>query len=171
LRGALVSPSRHAPPSRLLYREFVRKLYSSFPLALPGLGLVTLRVVLALSIAQEALRGLGVFDRSGLGAYLVYSVALIVLTFPVAVGFLTPIVHVIVALVETAMVIVERSPEVSTLSLAFTNNDPRILQVAIAVAVALLGPGVYSVDSHLFGRHEIVIRPRQPSGPPARTRK
>jgi hypothetical protein len=50
-------------------------------------------------------------------------------------------------------------------------NDPRFLQIAIAIALALLGPGVYSVDSHLFGRHEIVIRPRMPTAPQLRTRK
>jgi len=30
--------------------------------------------------------------------------------------------------------------------------------VSTSIAIALLGPGAYSVDSYLFGRREIVIR-------------
>jgi uncharacterized membrane protein YphA (DoxX/SURF4 family) len=116
-------------------------------------------LVLALSIAQDAMRALGAFDRSGHGAYLAFSIALTVLCLPVAVGFLAPIVHVIAALVESATIIVQGSVGVVAPPLAFA-SDPRILQASIAVALAMLGPGVYSVDSHLFGRHEIVIRPR-----------
>ena len=32
----------------------------------------------------------------------------------------------------------------------------------ISVAIALLGPGAYSLDGYLFGRREIVIPPRTP---------
>ena len=127
-------------------------------------------MILALSISQDALRALSSFDRTGHGAYLAYSVVLIVLCFPVAIGFLTPIVHVIVAVVESVAIVVQGAPQVMSPPLAFA-HDPRILQVAIAIAVALLGPGVYSVDSHLFGRQEIVIRPRVPAATQSRTRK
>ena len=34
------------------------------------------------------------------------------------------------------------------------------LVVIVAVAIALLGPGAYSLDSYLFGRREIVIAAR-----------
>ena len=34
--------------------------------------------------------------------------------------------------------------------------------VLISVAIALLGPGAYSVDGYLFGRREIVIPPHTP---------
>ena len=150
----------------------MRKLYSGFPPALPGVGLVILRVVLALSISQDAWRAFGAFDRSGRGEYLAYSAVLIVLCLPVAAGFLAPIVHAIVAVVESAAMLLRITPEVTFLLLAYT-GDPHLLQIAIAIALSLLGPGAYSVDSHLFGRHEIIIRPRTTStpGPRSRTRK
>jgi hypothetical protein len=31
--------------------------------------------------------------------------------------------------------------------------------VVMAAAIALLGPGAFSLDAYLFGRHEIVIPP------------
>lgn len=38
-----------------------------------------------------------------------------------------------------------------------------VLVVIVAVAVVLLGPGAFSVDSRLFGRREVVI-PRRNTG-------
>ena len=37
-----------------------------------------------------------------------------------------------------------------------------LIIVIVAIGIALLGPGAYSVDSYLFGRREIVIPPRLP---------
>jgi hypothetical protein len=150
----------------------VRKLYSGFPPALPGVGLVILRVVLALSMAQDAWRAWYAFDRSGHGASLAYSSALIVLCLPVAVGFLAHIVHVIVALVESTEVI-HRIAILGPSLLIDGVLDAPILQIAIAAALALLGPGAFSVDGRLFGRHEIIIHSRgsSPPAPQARTRK
>jgi hypothetical protein len=39
-------------------------------------------------------------------------------------------------------------------------SDPAaagVLPAAVAVAIALLGPGAYSIDARLFGRREIVV--------------
>ena len=36
-----------------------------------------------------------------------------------------------------------------------------LIMVVMAAGIALLGPGAFSVDGHLFGRREIVIPPRQ----------
>jgi hypothetical protein len=33
----------------------------------------------------------------------------------------------------------------------------------VAIGVALLGPGAYSIDSYLFGRREIIIPPAHPA--------
>ena len=45
-------------------------------------------------------------------------------------------------------------------------SDARLITLVIvttAVALALLGPGAFSVDGYLFGRREIVIPPRPPA--------
>jgi hypothetical protein len=47
-------------------------------------------------------------------------------------------------------------------STIFTDDAAAALVVMVAVALALLGPGAYSLDSYLFGRREVFIaaRPR-----------
>jgi uncharacterized membrane protein YphA (DoxX/SURF4 family) len=39
----------------------------------------------------------------------------------------------------------------------------QILATTIAVSIALLGPGAFSVDARLFGRREIIIPPSSDS--------
>jgi hypothetical protein len=36
-----------------------------------------------------------------------------------------------------------------------------LMMLVTAIGIALLGPGAFSIDGHLFGRREIVIPPRQ----------
>ena len=45
---------------------------------------------------------------------------------------------------------------------AFASMPASLYMMAIAAAVALLGPGAFSVDSRVFGRREIVIENRNP---------
>jgi uncharacterized membrane protein YphA (DoxX/SURF4 family) len=148
----------------------VYRLFSDFPLALPGLGLLLLRVVLAVFLLIDgATRTAGAFDASVPSAgRIAYGVALIVLGIPVALGFLSPIVHVMVAVVESA------SMAAGLALLTDGHWQITVLQIGIALALAMIGPGAYSIDSRLFGRREIVIRPRLTQarhGGPSPTRK
>ena len=59
-------------------------------------------------------------------------------------GFLTPLSAAIVGVFAAPYLLAEG------LALMFA--------VTIAVAIVLLGPGAYSLDSYLFGRREIVIK-------------
>lgn len=134
----------------------MHRLYSDFPLALPGFGLLLLRVALAaLLVTDGATRTLAALGAivPGLGA-LSHGLALILLGLPVALGFLTPIVHVTVAIVETLAL--------ATGSVMFGGGwwQATLLAIAISLAIAMIGPGAYSIDCRLFGRREIVIRPR-----------
>jgi uncharacterized membrane protein YphA (DoxX/SURF4 family) len=138
-------------------------LYSDFPLALPGFGLLLLRVALAaLLVSDGATRTVASLRAIApdLGA-LFHGLVLILLGLPVALGFLTPIVHVTVAIVETLAL--------ATGSVMFGSgwSQATLLAIAISLAIAMIGPGAYSVDCRLFGRREIVIRPRlaEASGP------
>jgi putative oxidoreductase len=50
------------------------------------------------------------------------------------------------------------------LPLTITDSlESRLLVLATALAVALLGPGRFSLDSRLFGRREIIIPPSVPN--------
>jgi uncharacterized membrane protein YphA (DoxX/SURF4 family) len=71
-------------------------------------------------------------------------------------GFLTPVVATLVALGSVALVV--HGPQIYTPVLLDTN--PTILNLimtAVAIALAFLGPGAYSVDARRFGRREVII--------------
>jgi uncharacterized membrane protein YphA (DoxX/SURF4 family) len=71
-----------------------------------------------------------------------------------AVGFLTPIAGVVVALgILSSTLSWFRAPAASLFETRLTT----ILMVTMAAAIVLLGPGALSLDARLFGRREIII--------------
>jgi uncharacterized membrane protein YphA (DoxX/SURF4 family) len=79
------------------------------------------------------------------------------------IGFLTPVACTLVVLNSIATAL---SPFP-----IYTNNIPGnelsiLFVMVIAVAVALLGPGAYSLDARLFGRREVIIPPVSRPGMP-----
>ncbi|HKR22542.1 MAG TPA: hypothetical protein VJS17_08105 [Pyrinomonadaceae bacterium] len=68
------------------------------------------------------------------------------------VGFMTPIISVAIGLIS--------------LGLAFSDYDA--IEIAIITfAIALLGPGGFSIDARMFGRREVFIPDRLNSAPVA----
>jgi hypothetical protein len=74
-------------------------------------------------------------------------------------GILTPIGCVLGALYSAGMVL--SWVPLQTLGVGFAKPGAALVAVT-AAALALLGPGAFSVDSRLFGRREIVIPKRSP---------
>ena len=123
----------------------LQRYFSTFPAGLPGIGLLLLRVSLGVSAAAPAAAHLCSRD-GGAGAF---SVAVLagVCGVALAVGLLTPLAGTVVAAATLA---------------GGAGANPSLLATvwpiaAAAVAMALLGPGAYSIDARLFGRREIVI--------------
>jgi putative oxidoreductase len=126
-------------------RNSLQKLFCTFPSGSPGLGLLLLRGFVALTLIVQGLP----FFRSQELPELGWFVAAIVLVCAACllVGFLTPIIATITSVGAIAGI---------TSGLQFPAYS-LIALVVLAVAIALLGPGAFSIDSQLFGRREILI--------------
>jgi hypothetical protein len=118
----------------------VVKLFSVFPQAATSVGLVLLRLSVAVTIHLDAL---GHFGLSGPASYLAL---LWVCAAALAAGFLTPVI-------AAAVVVIELTRFVGDGTLVFW---PAVAALN-ALALALLGPGSYSLDARLFGRRTVVM--------------
>jgi len=72
------------------------------------------------------------------------------------VGFLTPVVGVLLGLGAPGIGLSLLPPCPTNL---FETPLPTALTATILIALVLLGPGAFSVDSRVFGRREIIIPP------------
>ena len=121
----------------------MQRLFSTFPEGWPGAGLAFLRAVVAIPPVQHGIAGLLTTPPPALiNLQLVAAGAAALLL----VGLWTPVAGVLMAVAE--------------LYLAFSHShDPwmHILLGALGAALAMLGPGAWSVDARLFGRKRIRI--------------
>lgn len=116
----------------------MQRLFSAFPTGLPGLALVLLRVSIALQLLFHA-------PQHGGSSWWIAAVAGLGLL--AVVGLFTPVVAAACAALLLAWMVM---PEWrSTTAAAFAAVD--------ALALALLGPGGYSVDARLFGRRLLTV--------------
>jgi putative oxidoreductase len=125
----------------------MQRLFSTFPGALPGFGLLLLRCVAAAALIAYAKVGACLAPEPALlflhGLTIITAVLLIS-------GLWTPAAGAAQAL----LLIYCNFPDAAA-------ADPSpMLWAAVGVCVALLGPGACSVDSRLFGRKRIDVRRR-----------
>jgi putative oxidoreductase len=122
------------------YWAVVQRLFSTFPNSWPGAGLVILRFAAGLSLfGIDYSTGSG-----GIGATLFHSVVLAV-ALMLLFGLGTPFAGVGAAVIHVATVILTKH-----------YNSSVVVATALALALAMLGPGAWSLDALVFGRKRIV---------------
>jgi uncharacterized membrane protein YphA (DoxX/SURF4 family) len=130
----------------------LQKLFFTFPEGWPGLGLVLMRLAVALSAIVQ---GIGTFIESP-AQILSWAIGSLDTLVGVAllIGFLTPIAGASAALVNLALGV---SRFLTSGEKADDKTVVAFYLVVISIAIILLGPGAFSLDARLFGRREIII--------------
>jgi uncharacterized membrane protein YphA (DoxX/SURF4 family) len=119
----------------------VQRLFTMFPPGRPGLALLLLRVSTGFAVLLVDFSHRQPLSGYSTGAAILVSAALLV-------GYLTPIA----ALAALAFHLI---------FFGLFGGDARFATILCldALALALVGPGAYSVDSYLFGRRLVVLPP------------
>ena len=131
----------------------MRRLFSTFARGWPGVGLLLLRLVVGIPLMGRAVERLnGGLSFRVITALAVVSIGLGLL---ILIGLWTPFVGTLVAVVELCSIPWDPGP-LST----------HIFMGTIAAALALLGPGFWSVDGRLYGWKRIDPPPPNPKSSP-----
>ena len=122
----------------------MQRLFPMFPQGGPGVALSLLRISVVAFLIIVATNYNGPYYHSVLAAIFLISISLLI-------GFLTPFLCLIAITFLIGNMIINQE----------TSSVVCVNAIANAIALALLGPGAYSLDSKLFGRRVTIVRPRQ----------
>jgi putative oxidoreductase len=123
----------------------LQRLFSTFPEGWPGAGLVFSRAAAAILLMRDGLTGL----PDALSALVILQLISAGAAALLLVGLLTPFAGGLIA--------------VSELCLAYSHVSDLPIHISLGllgIALAMLGPGAWSVDARLFGRKRIRITSR-----------
>lgn len=143
--------TRFRPNDKLLVRGFLRRSFSNFARGWPGTGLLLIRSLIGLTVINHELR---LLVGNPLGLSSAVSLSLVIASILLIIGLWTPVAGTLVGVLQ--------------ISNFLHSSDPWMwLRIGIfAFALAMLGPGGWSVDARLFGwkrlevPERVVNRPR-----------
>jgi putative oxidoreductase len=115
----------------------LRRLFSTFARGWPGAGLLLLRLVAGIALIVQVV---GKLQGGPSVQVIAFSVLAIALGLLLLVGLWTPVAGTLVAVIELCTIPWERAA-LST----------HICMATMAAALALVGPGFWSVDRRLYG--------------------
>jgi uncharacterized membrane protein YphA (DoxX/SURF4 family) len=124
----------------------MQRLFSTFPNSWPGMGLLILRVAAGFSLLSFSLLS-GEYMLTGRGeiATLLLRYGVVATVVLLLLGFGTPFAAAVEAVVQIGIMATDLRYESSAMVAA-----------ALGVALAMLGPGAWSLDARVFGRKRIV---------------
>jgi hypothetical protein len=123
-----------------LYAIEMQRLYSMFPGGAAGVALLILRACVC------GLLSLCAFDFDSTLSLSWPTIGLASLLLVVAIGAFTPLASALAAVIETFYLVHSNG----------TGIFLTTLSTLVSLAVALLGPGAFSLDAKLFGRRLII---------------
>ena len=133
----------------------MQRIFSTFPGAMPGIGLLVLRLFLGTSVLIHSAFFLLSQEHSSLWALFVFLAGVGCGSF-ILIGFLTPIASVLVVLTASYILL---SGIVQFPIVLNKINFAALCNILVASAIIFIGPGAFSIDARLFGRREIIIPP------------
>jgi hypothetical protein len=114
-----------------------------YPSGWPGVALVILRLSLVGMLLMHAYRFASIVSLSW------SMLVLLLIATALCVGVVTALPCVLYCIAEIGFLLTATGFDATVL----------ILSIPVAIALALLGPGAYSLDARIFGRRVIVLSP------------
>jgi uncharacterized membrane protein YphA (DoxX/SURF4 family) len=125
----------------------LQRLFSTFPSSWPGVGLILLRLCLGIALVYFGIAGLSnPSETIALAQNLIAAAGGIFLLA----GLWTPVIGTLIGLDEVWIALLHDSPRQE-------HTWIHIFLAILALSVATLGPGAWSIDARLFGRKRFDI--------------